>query len=350
LAHFCDAGLFDVVAAATRVCQNNPRAIAYMRCHALILRELFAGRDIHSALHRVEEFIDEASGFGKEILRKIRGAFQVKHLRVTDATLQFGQSCPLICSFPAAVHTAVKYPDRFSRAVLAAAAAGGDSAGRASMIGAWIGAYLGQQGIPLAWRRRLNAGSRIEKCLNRLLTEDFMQRAHACADANKLAAGSSIAGVTPQPSVPPPKPIAAAILGNGIGRLPQADSPVDLKSAGLKAAVRILKLQEGFEQVTPVESRPDLKRCPFQLFGFRDRLPYIIAVKTAANRFVRPSEDLVDRLLKLARRIDGLNVACMQLKLETGMYRIFFKETFKFLAADMKPVENWLRQRLEDSG
>jgi|GEM_PF-375938 len=351
LVHFCDAGLFDVVAAATRVCQNNPRAIAYMRCHALILRELFSGRDIHSALHRVEEFVDQSSGFGKEILRKIRGAFQVKHLRVTDATLQFGQSCPLICSFPAAVHTAVKYPDRFSRAVLAAAAAGGDSAGRASMIGAWLGAYLGQQGIPLVWRRRLNAGSRIEKCLNRLLTDEFIQRAQACADENKTDTGTLTTAVAPQLSAPPPpKPISAAILDNRIGRPEQAGSPEDLNSVGLRAAVRILKLQEGFEQVTPVESRPDLKRCPFQLFGFRDRLPYIIAVKTAANRFVRPADGLVDRLLALARRIDGLNAACMQIKMDRGTYRIFYKETFKFLAADMKPVENWLRQRLEDSG
>lgn len=350
LAHFCDARLFDIVAAATRVCQNNPRAIAYMRCHALILRELFSGRDIHSALHRVEKIVDEWPGFGKEILRKIRGAFQLKHLRVTDATLQFGQSCPLICSFPASVHAVVKYPDRFSRAVLATAEAGGDSAGRASMIGAWIGAYLGQQGIPLAWRRRLNAGSRIEKCLNRLLTDEFIQRAQACADANKLRPDTLSAGARQQLSVPPPKQISAAILGNGVGRPGQPQSRADLNAVGLKTAVQILTLQEGFEQVAPVEARADLKRCPFQLFGFRDRLPYIIAVKTAANRFVRPADGLVDRLLKLARRIDGLNVACMQIKMDRGTYRIFYKEAFKFLAADMKPVENWLRQRLEDSG
>lgn len=351
LAHFCDAHLFDVVAAATRVCQNNPRAIAYMRCHAMILRELFSGRDIHSALHRVEELVDEGAGFGKEILRKIRGAFQVKHLSVTDATLQFGQSCPLICSFPAAVHTVVKYPDRFSGAILATAAAGGDSAGRASMIGAWLGACLGQQGIPQAWRRRLNAGKRIEECLNRLLTDEVVQRAQACADANNLGAGALSAGTAPQPSVPPQsKPIAAAILGKDFGRMDQTQPRQDLKAVGVNAAARILGLQEGFEQVAPVEARADLKHCPFQLFGFRDRLPYIVALKTAADRFVRPADGLMDRLLALARRIDGLNVAFMQINLDRGTYRIFYKEAFKFLAADLKPVERWLRQQLADSG
>jgi hypothetical protein len=219
------------------------------------------------------------------------------------------------------------------------------------MIGAWLGAYLGQQGIPLAWRRRLNAGSRIEECLNRLLTDEFMQQAQACADANKLTAGTFSAGAAPQLSVPPPpKPISAAILGNGVGRPEQANSQVDLKAIGLKAAVQILKLQEGFEQVAPVESRADLKYCPFQLFGFKDRLPYIVAVKTTTHRFVRPADSLVNRLLKLARRIDGLNVAWMQIKIERGTYRIFYKEAFKFLTADMKPVELWLRQRLEDIG
>ena len=351
VAHFCDARRFDMVATTTRVCQNNPRAIAYMHCHALILRELFAGRDIHSALHRVEEFVDEASGFGKEILRKIRGAFQAKHLSATDATLKFGQSCPLICSFPSAVHTVVRYPDRFSRAVLATASAGGDSAGRASMIGAWLGAYLGQQGIPLAWRRRLNAGSRIEKCLDRLLTDEFMQRVQDCADVHNLAAGTFSAGSAPQLSEPPQsKPISATIQGNGIVRPEHANSRTELKTVGVEAAVQILQFQEGFEQVAPVEARADLKRCPFQLFGFKDRLPYIIAVKTSIDRFVRPADGLTDRLLALARRIDGLNVACMQIRLDKGTYRIFYKEAFKFLVTDMKPVENWLRQRLADTG
>ena len=109
--HFFDPRLPEVVAAATRVCQNNARAVAYMQCHALILLELFQGRDVHTAFHRVEETIAAEPGYGKEIRRKIQAAIQAKHLSVRDATLQFGQSCPLICSFPSAVHAAIKYPE-----------------------------------------------------------------------------------------------------------------------------------------------------------------------------------------------------------------------------------------------
>ena len=112
--HFFDPHLPEVVAAATRVCQNNARAVAYMKCHALILQEFFQGRDVHTAFHRVEETIAGEPGYGKEIRRKIQAAIQAKHLSVRDATLQFGQSCPLICSFPSAVHAAIKFPENFS--------------------------------------------------------------------------------------------------------------------------------------------------------------------------------------------------------------------------------------------
>ena len=52
--------LLTVAEQATRVCQNNPRAIAYMKFHALPLSELFSGGDIHTALHRAEEQIVSA--------------------------------------------------------------------------------------------------------------------------------------------------------------------------------------------------------------------------------------------------------------------------------------------------
>jgi hypothetical protein len=43
VAHRLDSALLKVVQSATRVCQNNARAVAYMKCHALILKELLSG-------------------------------------------------------------------------------------------------------------------------------------------------------------------------------------------------------------------------------------------------------------------------------------------------------------------
>ena len=89
---------------------------------------------------------------------------------VSAATLEFGQSCPLEHSFPASVHCTVKHSVSFNDAMIANAEAGGDSAGRAAMIGAWLGAIHGLRGIPQPWRERLTAHDRIAAWIEKLLT------------------------------------------------------------------------------------------------------------------------------------------------------------------------------------
>lgn len=170
-AHYRDAGLLEAVTAATRVCQNSGRAVAYMKCHALVLKELFEGIDLECAFRRAGEALLSDAVFGPEIRRKIREAMDAVHHTVTTATGRFGQSCPLIHSFPAAVQAAVKHAADFTAAVLSTARAGGDSAGRAAMIGAWLGAALGVEGIPEAWRRRLTAYDAIERDVERLVRQ-----------------------------------------------------------------------------------------------------------------------------------------------------------------------------------
>ena len=43
VAHYLDGALLKVVESATRVCQNNARAVVYLKCHALVLKELLSG-------------------------------------------------------------------------------------------------------------------------------------------------------------------------------------------------------------------------------------------------------------------------------------------------------------------
>jgi ADP-ribosylglycohydrolase len=88
---------------------------------------------------------------------------------VGQATLTFGQSCPLISSFPASIHALLKHPDDFESGILSTLRAGGDSAGRASMLGAWLGAHLGINNIPKTWKARLNHGDRISKAIEKIL-------------------------------------------------------------------------------------------------------------------------------------------------------------------------------------
>src|ERR1700730_2527371 len=100
-----DPNLLTVVEQATRVCQNNDRTVAYMKFNALLLSELLHRRDLHTALRRAEELtLANEPQFGQEIRRKTREALAETLNEVTEATLTFGQACPLPKSFPSSIH------------------------------------------------------------------------------------------------------------------------------------------------------------------------------------------------------------------------------------------------------
>ena len=107
---------------------------------------------------------------GEEVRQKFRAAADATLQSVEAATQSFGQSCPLEHSFPSSVHCLVKHSNSYNDAMLANAAAGGDSAGRASMIGAWLGAHLGVDAIPTVWRERLGAHDLIAASVETILT------------------------------------------------------------------------------------------------------------------------------------------------------------------------------------
>ncbi|MGJ3243256.1 MAG: ADP-ribosylglycohydrolase family protein [Opitutales bacterium] len=169
-AHADDPDLEAVIERAVRVRQNNDRAVAYTRAHTRILKELLAGRDVHSALHRVEETVPDLGDFGLEIRRKIGEAFSLKLKDATEATGELGQACPLLSSFPAALHAFIRHhEDGFEAAVLATLRAGGDNAGRAAMIGAWLGAHNGVDALPSAWIDQVSAKDRIQQAVTRIV-------------------------------------------------------------------------------------------------------------------------------------------------------------------------------------
>jgi ADP-ribosylglycohydrolase len=167
-----DPNLLTVVEQTTRVCQSNNRTVAYMKFNALLLSGLLQRRDVHTALLRAEEqTIAVEPQLGQEIRRKTREALAETLNEVTEATLTFGQACPLPKSFPSSIHAFLKHPDDFESAILATLRAGGDSAGRASMLGGWLGAHLGIAAIPKAWRARLKRADRISAAIDKILAD-----------------------------------------------------------------------------------------------------------------------------------------------------------------------------------
>jgi ADP-ribosylglycohydrolase len=169
VAHLKDDNLLRVVQSATQVCQNNSRAVAYMKCHALLLKSLLTGASLEAGVRSAAQAVVDEPEYGREIAQACEAALGKTYQEVTDATLELGQSCPLKSSFPAALQAALKFQDQPRAALLAAANAGGDSAARCAMIGSWLGALHGVQGLPQEWRERIKAKEEIERCTNRIL-------------------------------------------------------------------------------------------------------------------------------------------------------------------------------------
>jgi ADP-ribosyl-[dinitrogen reductase] hydrolase len=165
-----DPDLLRVVERTTRVCQNSHHTVAYMKFNALLLSELLDGNDVQTSLRRAEERIVAVEPqLSQEIRRKTGEASEQAGKDVIEATLTFGQACPLPKSFPSSIHVLLKHPDDFKSAILATLRASGDSAGRASMIGAWLGAHLGIAAVPKAWRLRLSYADRISTATEKIL-------------------------------------------------------------------------------------------------------------------------------------------------------------------------------------
>jgi len=173
VAHWQDPELLRVVTQATRVCQNNGWAIAAMKANALILRAALAGVDLETAVEETSRKMPEIDPqYGPE-LQELMTAAMVDPRSVMEATLDFGQGCPLPSSFPAAIHAALKHRHSFESAVLATLEAGGDNAGRAALLGAWLGASLGFEAIPAIWRHRLTAAQIIRTEAEALIEKTF---------------------------------------------------------------------------------------------------------------------------------------------------------------------------------
>ena len=169
VAHYWDNALLPVVESATRVGQDNDRAVSYMKAHALILRELFSGVGLGEAVDAAATMVGN-DGAGAEVANAIEAARAALSMGVLEATRKFGQSCPLASSFPTAIHAALKYETDACRAIVETANAGGDSAARGALIGAWLGARLGLAGIPDKWRNRLHARDEIGTLVERVVT------------------------------------------------------------------------------------------------------------------------------------------------------------------------------------
>ena len=111
----------------------------------------------------------------------------------------------------------------------------------------------------------------------------------------------------------------------------------------------ILANYEGFKSV---EKGPSFNGTPFDYFGFRSGMPYIIELKSSRHQFNLPHETQRQRMEQLLAAVPKLHIALLQVKVLDGVYQMLYDDQvtcyFSGKKAPMEPIIDWVSQHLSD--
>jgi len=135
-----------------RITNNNDVAVAAAQCAAVMLFKVLNGASREQALN------DSLPFAGPTLKPLLDQALTYKTLDSVAVAKRFGSACHVMEGLPVIFHIAQHAPD-YRSAVEANIRAGGDSCGRAIMLGAIMAAYHAKQAapkstVPLAWMAR----------------------------------------------------------------------------------------------------------------------------------------------------------------------------------------------------
>ncbi|WP_148861237.1 ADP-ribosylglycohydrolase family protein [Marinobacter fonticola] len=148
----CYAGqnnLLEQVEAAVRVTNHNDEAVAWGRCAARLLESLFLGASLSEAMNTA---IQEAPD--QKILATAIADNPLDAIKAGDT---FGRTCYLQEAMPVIFHI-ISRAQSYTEAIRANIQCGGDSCGRAWLIGPAMAAIHGvghPLGMPLSWLARV---------------------------------------------------------------------------------------------------------------------------------------------------------------------------------------------------
>jgi len=116
-------------------------------------------------------------------------------------------------------------------------------------------------------------------------------------------------------------------------------------------AIDILKQNENFTNIENANQIPKFHNPPFDFFAFKRKMPFIVEVKSSLNSFNAPGETQKRRLQELLKQIKELNIALLQVKLNSGEYRIFYNDDMNLFFDGKKvsitPIVRWIDTKLE---
>jgi len=141
--------LLKVTEAAVRVTNHNDEAVAWAKCTARLLEQLYRGNPMPVALDA-----GTAEAPARNNLTKARTGTVLDAPGAGDT---FGRTCSLGEAMPVIFHI-LSHASSYTEAVRTNIQCGGDSCGRAWVIGPAMAALYGvggERGIPLSWLARL---------------------------------------------------------------------------------------------------------------------------------------------------------------------------------------------------
>jgi ADP-ribosylglycohydrolase len=124
---------------------QNPREPFRKEEVIVHLREVLWGGPVEylKALNKIEEVLAQG-----------------KKLGAREVVQSLGNGVEAHFSVPSACYVAITYSPDFCDAVRAAISLGGDTDTMAGMVGAIVGAHVGEKGLPIEWIDQLEDGSR----------------------------------------------------------------------------------------------------------------------------------------------------------------------------------------------
>lgn len=144
--HYGDSNLLDVVEAAVRVTNHNDEAVAWAKCAAILLDKLFRGDALNEAMREAVTQAPEP-----ELLKRALELSKQENAGVAAGDA-FGRTCYLHEAMPVSFHI-LQNTRSYTDAIRANIHCGGDSCGRAWLIGPAMAAIhgVGGHGVPESW-------------------------------------------------------------------------------------------------------------------------------------------------------------------------------------------------------
>ena len=158
--------LKEVVESAIRVTNNNDLAVEFGLAAASLIEAVIQGNTPEKAIAQLSVTTSKEI---KELIQQASSCSQEDNLSVTS---KFGTACKLVYGFPSAIHN-ILTADSYTTAIRQNIYAGGDSCGRAILLGSVLGAWYGlggEKGVPIEWIEKLTQKEEVEYLITELLS------------------------------------------------------------------------------------------------------------------------------------------------------------------------------------